>query len=731
MADTTNTAAPAADSSKTANENWSRYVYCVGRGHREFTRQAQYCERMYLGGGRQWDATEAAALRAQGRKPREFNEILPSINAAVGHQIKNRLDISFRPRGGNADQIQADIRSKVIMQIADQSHLHWKETEVFSDGLIQQRGYFDVRMKFDQNMQGTIDIEVVDPMDVIPDPDAKTYEPTGWEDVIRTRWLSEFDLVNAYGQDKADLAMKSKPDESDFGEYDDSGAQRSKFADPAMRGTGFDAYYTDGSIRRVRVVERQRWINTMSRVLFYPRTGDSRLAENLTPEVIAKQLEAGATMTKRMQRRVKWVASTCDVVLHDEWSPYDSFSIIPYFAFFRRGQTLGLVDNAIDPQQARNKALSNFEHILGSAANSGWVTEENSITNLKDGELEQKGAMTGLHIEVKAGTRLAPTKIQPSQVPAGHDRYIEQVTNALKSVTVPDAMRGQDGVDTSGIARQTQQFAAQQQIAIPLDNLGRTRHLMGEKLHALSQQFFTEERTYRITETDFTTGKPKETPITVNQFDAATGTYSNDLTEGEYDVVISEQPMATTFEDGQFQQAMEMRKVGVMLPDTFVVQSSTLSRKSEALEAMSSQGKPADPLADAKAALLAAQTEKTKAETVNSNVTGMFSATQAANQIAAVPAIAPLADALLKSAGFQDMDAGTIVPDANGIAGGLIEKGPGQPATHPSATNGLPPDEPEPVEANTSPNFPPKPRTPDIGANAGIERADPAVGVTR
>lgn len=688
-----------------ATENWQRYLYSCARGHREFTRQAQYCERMYLGGGRQWDAEEAAALKAQGRKPREFNEILPSVNAAVGHQIKNRLDISFRPRGGAADQIQADIRSKVIMQIADQTHLHWKETEVFSDGLIQQRGYFDVRMKFDQNMQGTIDIEVVDPMDVIPDPDAKTYEPAGWEDVIRTRWLSEFELVNNYGQEAADKAMLSKPDEGDIGENDEEGAPRAKFSDPAKNGTSFDAFYNDGKIRRVRVVERQRWVNAMSRVLFYPRTGDSRLAENLLPDVIAKQIEAGAVMTKRMQRRVKWVASTCDVVLHDEWSPYDSFSIIPYFAFFRRGQTLGLVDNAIDPQQARNKAMSNYEHILGSAANSGWVTQQNSITNMKPGELEAKGAMTGLHIEVAAGTQIPPTKIQPSAVPQGHDRYIEQVTNALKSVTVPDAMRGQDGVDTSGVARQTQQFAAQQQIAIPLDNLGRTRHLMGEKLHGLTQQFYTAERTFRITETDFATGKPVETPIVVNQFDPETGTYSNDLTEGEYDVVVSEQPMATTFEDGQFQQAMEMRKAGVALPDSFVVQTSTLSRKSEALEAMQGAQAPADPLADAKAALLAAQTKKTEAETVNSNVTGMFSATQAANQIAAVPAIAPLADALLKSAGFVDMDAGPIVPEAQGIAGGM----------------------PAPVPSNTSPGFPALPASPAEGAAEGIERMDPAL----
>lgn len=691
-----------------ASEVWDRYRYAVQRGHRQYTWQAQRCERMYLGAGRQWDADEAAALLAQKRKPREYNEILPSVNSAVGHQIKNRLSISLRPRGGKADQVQAELRSKVLMQIADQTHLHWKETEVFADGLIQQRGYYDVRMAFDKNMRGDIRINVLDPMDVIPDPDSKSYEPAGWDDVLYTRWLTVDEIAADYGQTVADQVDAMRVDDADHGQYDDTGAERSKFGDPNLRGMGYDAYYTDARVRRARVVERQRWVNSMSRVLFYPRTGDIRLAENLTPEVIQQQINQGAVLTKQMQRRVRWQAATQHVTLHDAFSPYDSFTIIPYFAFFRRGQTIGLVDNAIDPQQARNKALSNFEHILGTSANSGWIREENSIVNMTDAEFAEKGAMTGLDLQIRKGAQF-PQKIQPNQVPSGYDRYLDQVTNALKSVTVPDAMRGQDGVDTSGIARQTQQFAAQQQIAIPLDNLGRTRHLLAEKKQQLVQQYYTEERVFRITETDFTTGKQVETPIEVNKWDAERGVYINDLTEGEYDVVISEQPIAATFEDGQFNQALSMRKEGIAIPDSVLIQSSTLSRKSEILEQMQ-EGQKADPLAEAKAALLQAQANKTNADAVQANVTGMFSATQAANQIVAVPGVAPLADALLKSAGFVDRDTAPIVPEA------------------PAGIDAMPVPEPQ---ANTSPNLPAVPASPAQGAAQGIERMDIAEGAPR
>jgi hypothetical protein len=680
-----------------AEELWNRYNYCVQRGHREYTMRAQMCERMYLGGGLQWDENEAAGLIVQKRTPYEFNDILPSVNSALGHQIKNRMDIQFRPRGGRSDQVQADIRSKVINQIASSQHLHWLESEVFSDGMIQQRGYFDVRMNFDKNMQGDISITVPDPLDVIPDPDAKTYEPRGWADVITTRWLTQDEIEQSYGQEIANEAFAARPQDSDFGEYDDTGARRPKF------GQFFDSYYSDGRLTRARIVEQQRWVTENFKTLYYPATGDKRMAENLSPVVLEQQLAMGAQLIKTRQRRVKWVAATCNVTLHNDWSPFNQFTIVPFFAFFRRGQTIGLVDNAIGPQTARNKAFSSMQHILGSVANSGWTREADSLHNMTDEQFKQQSAMTGFDIVYKKGSK-APEKIQPNRVPEGVDRYIELVTNALKSVTVPDAMRGMDGMDTSGIARQTQQFAAQQQIAVPIDNLGRTRHMLAEVLHDRMQQFITEERVYRITELDFKTGKMTEKPITVNQWDETTGTFLNDLTEGEYDVDVQEQPASVTLDSGQFEQAITMREKGIAIPDAVVVQSSNLNHKPEVIEEMAANAQTADPLQEAEKNLLVAQAQKTVADAVSKMVEAMFSATQAANQIATVPTVAPLADALLLSAGFQDANAPPIVP--------LPPPG-AQPALLPN---------------NTHPNFP---ANPDVGAMNGIEAFDPAAGVPR
>jgi hypothetical protein len=362
-----------------------------------------------------------------------------------------------------------------------------------------------------------------------------------------------------------------------------------------------------------------------------------------------------------MRKRIKWVVSTCTAVLFDQYSPYDAFTIIPFFAYFRRGKTRGMVDNAIGPQEALNKAVSQFVHIVNSAANSGWKIEENSLTNMDTAELEAVGAMTGLVLEYAKGAT-PPAKIDASPVPTGIDRLIDRATSALKDVTVPDAMRGNNSQEISGVAIQSRQFASQQQLATPLDNLAYTRQLLANRLLSLVQRYYDSYRQFRITEADPLTGKDTERVIEINKPDGMGG-YLNDITLGSYDVVVSEQPLQITFENSQFTQALEMRKAGVQIPDATVLRYSNLSDKFDIMRTMTGE-KPADPLAEAKAKLVEAQALKARTEATESSVRTKYSAMQAAQVIASMPATAPLADKLLKSSGDIDHDAAPIIPSA-------------------------------------------------------------------
>lgn len=693
----TTMATSSASEDQAARENWQRYCHGKDRGHIDYTEQAARCEGMYLGGGEQWSAADKDILTAQKRPFYEFNEILPSVNSAIGYQIQNRMDIAFKPRGAKGDMEVATILQKVAMQIADSSSLHWVETKVFSDGLIEQRGYYDVRMDFDNNIKGEVAVSDLDPRDVIPDPDAKSYDPDKWSDVIITRWLTLDEIEQLYKKPARIKAEESNDQGQDFGDADDDG-RRNKFGnnDTAL----YDAYGAEGDGRnRYRVIDRQRWEYTMTDCLVFPDTGDIHVMEHMAADSIRDALEKGAIQTRRMRRRVKWTVSTFSKTLHDEFSPYEHFTVVPYFAYFRRGKTRGMVDNAIGPQEALNKGVSQFVHIINTSANSGWVVEENSLTNMDTEDLETTGAQTGLVLEYKAGAT-KPEKIQPNQVPTGVDRLIDRATQALKDVTVPEAMRGMGGNDEAGVAIQSKQFASQQQLATPLDNLAYTRKLVAIRVLKLIQRYYDSYRVFRITETDPMTGKPKEEVLEINKFDPATNAYINDVTVGTYDVVISEQPMQVTFENSQFKQAIEMRREGVRLPDTTVVRYSNLTDKQAILEEMAGAGAPApDPKAEADAELTLAKADKTRAETTEVRGRTVYSTMQSAQVVAANPLVTPTADQLLGTIGFQDQDAAPYVdmPDPAAVVGAQAEDG---------------------VPNNTDPLTP---TSPALGFEAGIE----------
>ncbi len=652
-----------------ARDNWARYQYAKDRGHLDYLPHAARCEDMYMGGGRQW-TPEAKSVMQQERRPcYEFNEIKPSINAAIGYQIHNRMDIAFKPRGGDADLNRATILSKVAMQVVDMCNLHWHETQVFSDGVIQQRGYYDVRVSFDNNIKGEIVVSDLDPMDVIPDPDAKSYDPDDWGDVLITRWLTPDEIAQLYGQKARKKAEESNDAGVDFGELDDEEA-RSKFASRDNIGA-FDACVTkEDGLQRYRIIDRQRFVYELTPCIVWPTTGDVRTESALASDSIDDAIAQGAVRAKRMRRRVKWTVTTLTATLFDDYSPYEHFTVVPYFAYFRRGKTGGMVDDAIGPQEALNKAVSQYVHVVNTAANSGWIVEEDSLTNMTVDELERVGARTGLVIEFKKGSA-APQKIQPNQVPTGVDRIIDRADKALKDVTVPEAMRGQQGPEVSGIAIQAKQFASQQQLAVPLDNLAYTRRLLAKRVLKLIQTYYDSHRIFRITETDPMTGKQVEDTLEINKFDPATGSYVNDVTIGTYDVVISEQPMQVTFQNSQFQQALEMRKSGISIPDQQVIRYSNLADKHEILASMQGNQPPADPTLDARVRLIDAQARKTDAQATDVVVKTQYSAAQTAQVLQLTPGTAPIADGLLRSAGAVDHDAAPIVPQPSGNASAL------------------------------------------------------------
>lgn len=565
----------------TARNQWNRYTRARDSGHLDYCDMAKKCDKYYRGD--QWDEQDVAQLEAEGRPHLTINTILSTVNTVLGHQASQRADVIFKPRR-NADQNLADTMTKVFKHVLDNNDYEFMESQVFADGIVQDRGYFDIRIDYDDHMNGEIRIESEDPLDIIPDPDAKDYDPRNWQEVFKTRWMALDEIEELYGKGKADSLRYIAESGAHYGRDSFEFRETTEgFGDTDLSNWRVDETQGDegASVRAVRVIERQHRKLVNTPFFLRPATGDMRQVPGNMSDDDARAFaeQNGLTITKKIVRRVKWTVTADQVVLHDDWSPYADFTIVPYFPYFRRGKPFGVVRNLLSPQEQLNKVASQELHIVNTTANSGWIVENGSLSNMDEDELMERGAETGLVLVHNRGSQ-APAKIPPNQIPTGLDRISLKAQGHIKEISgVSDAMLGTESPEVSGVALEQKRSAGQVQIQVPMENLRRTRQIMARRVIDLIQSFYTEPRILQITNEDDPM-KPRE-ELGVNQVDPTTGEIINDLTIGEYDLVVGSAPARDNFNDMQFAQALSLRQAGVMIPDDLIVEYSQLHRKGE------------------------------------------------------------------------------------------------------------------------------------------------------
>lgn len=582
-----------------SNEVWARYVWLRDNGHLKYVAKATTCEDFFA--GLQWDPNDLALLRSQKRPALTINKIISTISNVLGEQIFNRTDIAFKPRNEGATAPVADALTKVFMQIGDNNQLSWVRSDVFSDGIIGSRGFFDVRLEFADSMRGEVRIEQLNPKNVLIDSDADEYDPDKWGDVIITKWMSADQIELLYS--KADAALLRNRDSaySPYGMHDAMDYARDRFGSPQ------EVYTYDGSdgknnARNIRVIERQ-W-KKLDKVLHFVDivTGDMRpVPSDWDEERLSQHMESNPNLalSKKFIQRIRWTVVADNVVLHDDWSPYKHFTVVPYFPYFRRGRTIGLVENLIGPQELLNKVSSQELHVVNTTANSGWKIRRNALQNMSTGELENRGAQSGIVLELDEMANAE--KIQPNQTPTGLDRISFKAEEHIKGISgVSDSMQGFSREDVAAKAIQTNRQSGQANLAKVMDNMNRTDAILARNVLDVVQEFYTEERLLHIT-TDRLTNATEQ--LTVNQ-PTPEGTIANDLTIGEYAVVVTNQPERDTFEETQFDQSLRLRtEAGVQIPDKFILQSSRLKNKADIIKAM--EGDQESPEAQAAAQLKA------------------------------------------------------------------------------------------------------------------------------
>jgi hypothetical protein len=462
---------------------------------------------------------------------------------------------------------------------------------VFMDGLIQDRGYFYYYLDFADNMQGEVRELIVDPTDVIIDPGAKEYDPSTWSEVFISRWMTPDEIGALYGEefrDKVDLAAANGTFGHDSLEWEA----------PNFSGNHYNSelFYQSPEedvkrVKRLRVIERQ--YKRLARTAFFvdQETGDMRrVPDHWGKQKVAEFAERlDLHILWKAERRIRQTITADRILLHDDWSLFDRISLIPYFPYFRRGRPFGLVRNLISPQEMLNKVTSQELHVVNTTANSGWMFRSGTLVNMDADDLAKQGAKTGLVIEYEG--EIAPQKITANSIPTGLDQISAKAGTFFREISgVNEAMLGAGRSDSSKALDNRRKGGLVQQEII-FDNLDYTRKLRARLMLHMVQTYYTETRLIQVFEKN-EDGDDVQTEVTLNQpvnvldedTQESVDQIQNDLTLGEYSIVVSNLPRRDTYDEVVFDQLVSMREAGVQIPDHVLVENSQLPNSKEVAE---------------------------------------------------------------------------------------------------------------------------------------------------
>ena len=566
-----------------ASDMWYRFRWCLERGHYDFLAKADKCDKFFAGD--QWEEQDLNALKLARRPELTINKIISTMSTIMGEQIYNRNDVDFRPSGEGATSDVADALQKVWMEIARRNQLQWLRSDVFADGIIRSRGFYDVRMDFSENLRGNVIIKNLNSKNVVIDPDGEEYDPDEWNDCFITKWLTYQDIMTLYNAEDAEY-LKDREESLFPYAYDSIERVRDRFAGSNLAGSYYGIQDNAHVRRNIRVLERQYRMLSNQKHFVDVQTGDTRPVPEAWDRnriaAVLQRTKGQLNIISKKVKRIRWTVTADNCVLHDDWSPYKHFTVVPYFPHFHHGRTIGLVENLLGPQELLNKTSSQELHIINTSANSGWKVKKGVLQNMEIEDLEQVGAQTGIVLEVTEIDGIE--KITPNNTPQGMDRISYKAEEHMKTISgVSDSMQGMDREDVAAKAIQTKRQSGQANLVKTMDNLERSDFYLARAVLDLVQEYYTEERMVHIVHNDLLN---ESEAVTVNQYDPVTDEILNDLTLGEYAIVISQRPDRDTLEDSQFQQAKELKELGIQIPDDVLIENSRLQRRSEIVKQM-------------------------------------------------------------------------------------------------------------------------------------------------
>jgi hypothetical protein len=550
----------------------------------------------------QWSEEDRARLEAQQRPALTINKIRPVMNLIMGYHLNNRTDICYLPgHDGTGSADMARVLTHVGTNIAEINRLTHKDLDLLQDGLTTGRAYQDWRVDFARNDFGEVRVENVDPFSVYLDPDADSNDLNDHSFVMQSKWLTLEEIEHWYGRRVFDLVVplangmtfSNSPasliagyDEVEITPWRRFGGEDSEDRNWIEQADYLFHDWIDRQRKQIRMLDIQHYILTTRQFFIDLETGDRKpVPDHWGQDRVAKVMlwaqEMGAPLTveARPTRRLRMTQMIGDIVAYDAWSPYETMTMVGYFPYFRRGRTQGVVEHLIGVQKEINYNRSARTNAAGRIAAGGWMYDKDSLSAQGKANLSKHGASAGLNLEYdsKNGSLPRPEQIGIQNAQFPWEKLEKDAAEDLVSIAgINAAALGQvQSAAASGLRVLAEQRQAVVGLEVPLARYREMKDLAGRKQLELIQNWYTEQRVVRVL------GINEMNPQSMIINEATAAGVINDVTIGRYAVLVDETPISKTYLEGQFRELLEMRGLGIMIPDDHIIDASSYGRKEE------------------------------------------------------------------------------------------------------------------------------------------------------
>lgn len=266
-------------------------------------------------------------------------------------------------------------------------------------------------------------------------------------------------------------------------------------------------------------------------------------------------------------------------------SPFEPFySGFPFFRFISEWspesdspelRTQGIVRSLKDPQREKNKARSQYLHILNTSANSGWIGDEDALTQAQKDELRDFGAVAGITIWKKKGSQL--DRIHPVEGSSAELVREKAANDDFKEVSGvnSDLLAMQESANPSGKAIALRIRQAITILQPSFENFRYTKLLIGQFLFSIIPTLFDSAKLEKVLGQRWL----QENKMDRVRLDA----YLTMIKDGKYNVSINEAGAPDTIREETFEDLMQLAQAGVSMPPDLFIDYMNMSNKGEVL----------------------------------------------------------------------------------------------------------------------------------------------------